>query len=183
MEKAIGEVVFNDYPDGKFAKKVDWWITPEGFDLIKRWRCQGLSIQQICEKMGIDIRTLRSWRKKYPELEEALAYCKEVTISRVEQSLYQRALGYDYEETTRELIEGEMRVTKIVTKHVVPDVKAILNFLYNRDPQHWRALQEPLEQTQYTEAIQNVLIAMKEVAESGNSKEVAVVEAEGTSSF
>lgn len=176
MDKVIGEVVFSDYPEGKFARKIDWWITPEGMDLIKRWRCQGLSIQEICDKMEIDIRTLRSWRKKHPELEECLAYCKEVTISRVEQSLYNRALGYDYEETTRELIEGEMRITKIVTKHVPPDVKAILNFLYNRDPHHWRALQEPLEQTQYTEAIKNVLIAMKEVAGSGKDKEIEVVE-------
>jgi len=176
VEKVVGEVVFSDYPDGKFARKIDWWITPEGMDLIKRWRCQGLSVQQICDKMEVDIRTLRAWRKKYPELETILAEGKEVTISRVEQSLYNRAVGYDYEEITRELIEGEMRTTKVVKKHVPADVKAMLNFLYNRDPQHWRAIQEPLEQTQYTDAVKNVLIAMKEVAESGRNKEIEVVE-------
>ena len=78
MERVIGEVVFNDYPDGKFAKKVDWWITPEGIDLIKGWRMQGDSVELIAQKMEIDIRTLRAWRKKHPELEEAITMGKEV---------------------------------------------------------------------------------------------------------
>lgn len=177
MDRVIGEVVFNDYPDGKFAKKVDWWISAEGMDLIKRWRCQGLSIKQICEKMEVDIRTLRTWRSKHPELEECFVMGKEVTVSRVEQSLYNRATGYDYQEETYELVEGEMRLTKVVKKHMPPDVKAILNFLYNRDPQHWRAIQEPLESTQYKDTIKNILIAMKEVAETGSEK---VVNAEDT---
>lgn len=176
MEKVVGEVIFTDYPDEKFAKKIDWWRTPEGLDLIRGWRCQGLSVKQTCEKMQIDIRTLRSWRKKFPEFEDAITIGKEVTVARVEHSLYQRATGYDYKEQTFELIEGEMRLTKEVIKHVPADVKAILNFLYNRDPQHWRAIQEPLEATQYTETIKNILISMKQVAETGEDKEFEVAE-------
>lgn len=176
MEKVIGEVVFDDYPDNKFAKKVDYWRTPEGLDLIKGWRVQGDSVDLIAQKMGVDKRTFRVWRTKYPEFNDAVQTGKEVTIKRVEQSLYNRAMGYDYEEITRELVEGEMRITKIVTKHVPADVKAILNFLYNRDPQHWRAIQEPLEATQYVESVKNILIAMKQVAESGETRSLEVQE-------
>lgn len=176
MEKVVGEIIFTDYPDDKFAKKVDWWKTQDGLDLIRGWRCQGLSVKQICDKMQIDIRTLRAWRKKYPEFEDAIAVGKEVTIAKVEHSLFQRATGYDYKEQTFELVEGQMILTKEVIKHVPADVKAILNFLYNRDPKHWRAIQEPLETTQYTETIKNILISMKQVAETGEDTEVAVVE-------
>ena len=176
MEKVIGEVVFDDYPDNKFAKKVDFWRTPEGLDLIRGWRMQGDSVDLIAQKMGIDKRTFRAWRTKYAEFNDVVQTGKEVTIKRVEQSLYNRALGYDYEEITRELIEGEMRTTKIVTKHVPADIKAMLNFLYNRDPQHWRAIQEPLEATQYVESVKNILVAMKQVAESGETRSLEVQE-------
>jgi len=176
MERTIGEVIFKDYPDDKYAKKIDWWKSPEGLDLIRGWRCQGFSVQEICNKMQVDIRTLRSWRKKYPEFEEAIAEGKEVTIARVEHSLYQRAIGYDYQEEVYELIEGEMRLVRIFKKHAPPEIKAILNFLYNRAPQSWRAIQEPLESTQYTETIKNILVAMKEVAETQQEQTVEVAE-------
>ena len=176
MERVIGEVVFDDYPDGKYAKKVDWWRTPEGLDLIKGWRMQGDSVDLIAEKMCIDIRTFRSWRKRYPEFEDAVKMGKEVTIKRVEDSLYNRACGYDYWEEIYDLIEGEMRLTRKIKRHCPADVKAILNFLYNRDPQHWRAIQEPLEATQYVESVKNILVAMKQVADEGGSR---LLEAEG----
>lgn len=180
MDKVYGEVVFEDYPDGKFAKKVDWWHTEQGLEIIRRWRTQGYSIKEVAKKMGIDLRTLNAWRKKYPEFDEKLAEGKESTIAKVEHSLFERATGYDYQEEVWELIEGEMRLVRIFKKHAPPDIKAILNFLYNRDPQHWRAIQEPLEKTQYTETIKNVLIAMKEVAETGQDTTVDVTEVDIT---
>ena len=176
MEKVIGEVVFSDYPDNKFAKKVDWWRSPEGIDLIRGWRAQGDSVDLIAEKMGIDIRTFRSWRKKYVEFDDAVTLGKEIAIKRVEASLYNRACGYDYFEETWDLVEGEMRLVRRVKKHCPADVKAILNFLYNRDPQHWRVMQEPLEATQYVETVKSILIGMKEVAESGQNKQIDVKE-------
>ena len=176
MEKVIGGVKFTDYPDNKFAQKVDWWRTPEGLDLIKGWRMQGDSVEMVAEKMEIDIRTLRTWRKKYPEFEQAVTMGKEVTIKRVEQSLYNRACGYDYWEEIWDLVEGEMRLTRKIKRHCPADIKAILNFLYNRDPQHWRAVQEPLEATQYVESVKNILVAMKEVAETGENKSLEVKE-------
>lgn len=176
VEKVEGEVLFDDYPINKFGKKVDWWRTPQGLEIIRGWRSKGLSIKDIAEKMGVDIRTFRSWRKNYPEFDEILAEGKDFTIAKVENSLFKRAIGYDYYEEVEELVEGEMRLVRRIKKHAPPDVKAILNFLYNRDPKHWRALQEPLESTQYKDAIKNVLVAMKEVAEDSKERTIDVVE-------
>lgn len=147
MAKEIEEhnVIFTDYPVGKFARKIDWWTSEKGIQLIAGWRQAGCTIEEIQNKMGVDPRTFRSWRKKCPKLEDALVLSKEIANVQVINSLYQRAIGMEYDEVTRELIEGELRVTKIVTKYIPPDVKAILAFLYNRDSQNWRAVQQPID--------------------------------------
>ena len=119
--------------------------------------------------MGVDKRTFRSWRKKCPALEDALVLSKEIATVQVVNSLYQRAVGMEYDEVTRELVEGEMRVTKIVTKYIPPDVKAILAFLYNRDSQNWRAIQQPIDTD--TPAILNaddVLVNIRNIAEKAS---------------
>ena len=94
----------------------------------------------------------------------------------VEEALYRRAVGYDYWEEVWELVEGEVILTKKYKKHLPPDVKAILHWLWSRLPNQWRAVQEPLDKTQYVETIQNILVAMKEVAENKEPQEIEVKE-------
>ena len=177
MEKVVGEVIYTDYPD-KYAKKVDWWRSPEGLNLIKGWRTQGKTINNIIQLMGVDPRTFRSWRKKYPEFDEAMVVGQEVANVNVTEALYKRALGYDYWEETWELVEGEMRLIRKNKKHLPPDTKAILSWLFNRMPNYWRSIQEPLEATQYKETIKDILIAMKETAEDAAQRVVEVKEQE-----
>lgn len=139
------EVVFDDYPVGKYAKKIDWWTSKQGIELISSWRQAGASIKDIYEKIGVDVRTFRSWRKKCSDLEEALVVGKEITNARVIDALYKRAVGFYYDEITSELVEGEMRVVRSVRKYCPPDTKAILSWLYNRYPQEWRVMQAPID--------------------------------------
>lgn len=166
-ERVEGEVVFDDYPVNKYARKIDWWTSDKGIELIAGWRSAGATIKEIYERMGVDKRTFNTWRKKCPKLADALDTSKEIAIVRVENALFKRAVGYDYNEVTRELVEGEMRVTKVVTKHVPGDTKAMLAFLFNRNSQNWRAMQEPLDSN--TPAIANaddVLVRIREAAEN-----------------
>lgn len=171
MTKEIEEhnVIFTDYPVGKFARKIDWWTSDKGIQLIAGWRQAGCTIEEIRNKVGVDPRTFRAWRKKCPALEDALVLSKEIANVQVINSLYQRAVGMEYDEITRELVEGELRVTKIVTKYIPPDVKAILAFLYNRDSQNWRAVQQPIDTD--TPAILNaddVLVNIRNIAEKAS---------------
>ena len=94
----------------------------------------------------------------------------------VEEALYKRAVGYDYWEEVWELVDGEVILTKKYKHHLPPDVKAILHWLWSRLPNQWRAVQEPLDKTQYVETIQNILVAMKEVAENKEPQEIEVKE-------
>lgn len=177
VEHTKGDVVvFDDYPTGKFAKKIDWWTSAQGLELIAGWRQCGCSIEDIVNKIGIDPRTFRSWRGKCPELEEVLVSGKEITNSRVVNALYKRAVGFTYDEVTRELVEGEMRVTKVVTKFVPPETKAILAWLYNRQSADWRALQPPIDVN--TPAITNaedILVTIREVAEATSEAKEGVL--------
>ena len=114
----------------KIAKgKYEYWLTPEGLLLIEGWARDGLTNEQIAEKIGINVKTLYDWQKNHSNICNALKKGKEVVDRQVEQSLLKRALGYDYEEVTEALVEGEMQVVKVVKKHVVADVGAIAFWL------------------------------------------------------
>ena len=62
----------------------------------------------------------------------------------MENALYKRAVGYTYNEVTRESVkdqatgEDSLQVTKVVTKQVAPDTTAQIFWLKNRRPDRWR---------------------------------------------
>lgn len=120
------------------------WIEPEGLLKIEGWARDGLTDEQIAQNIGINPATLYDWKKKYDEISKALKRGKEVVDRQVENALLKRALGYSYEEITRELCknaesgEPEMRITKVVKKEVVPDTAAQIFWLKNRKPEAWR---------------------------------------------
>lgn len=99
--------------------------------------------------MGIARSTLNEWKKKFSDISDTLKRGKEVIDRQVENALLKRALGYRYEEVTREMIEdgsGRLVVTKVVTKEVQPDTTAQIFWLKNRKPDQWR--DTPLQQLQ-----------------------------------
>ncbi len=120
------------------------WLTPEGLLKIEGWARDGLTDEQISRNMGIGTTTLYRWKDEFEEIRETLKRGKEVVDREVENALLKRALGYEYTETTREAVKDpdtgdvEMRVTKKVTKQVVPDTTAQIFWLKNRKPDKWR---------------------------------------------
>lgn len=175
-------MAYIDFPDGleNQKKRKAFWLSEEGLMLIKGWRRNGVSIKEIAtQNIGISMTAFWGWYKQSDDLRKACADGKDVANYTVEDALYRRAIGYEYEERVYELVEGEVRLTKIFSKHMPPDTKAIMQWLFNRKPEVWRALQEPLEATQYTETIKNILVAMKEVANGEAPKEIeAAVDAQ-----
>lgn len=53
---------------GKYEK----WLEPDGLLLLQSWARDGLTDEQIAGNMGISHTTLYEWRKKYPNISEAL---------------------------------------------------------------------------------------------------------------
>ena len=56
---------------------------------------EGLTVEQIVDKLGINKTTLYAWCNRYPELSNALKTTREEADSRVVESLYQKALKGD----------------------------------------------------------------------------------------
>ncbi len=128
------------------------WIEPDGLLKLEAWARDGLTDEQIAQNMGIATSTLYEWKKKFPEIAEALKKGKEVVDIQVENALLKRAMGYTYEEVTKERtpiryedgkpVEWELKVTKKILKEVQPDVTAQIFWLKNRKPVEWRDKQE-----------------------------------------
>lgn len=120
--------------------KHDEWITPEGLAKVTNWAENGLIGKQISHNMGISHATLCEWQNRFPELLDAIKKGRRVKDFEVENSLLQRATGYQYEEDVYELNEqtGELEVVKRVLKSQAPDVTAQIFWLKNRNPSEWR---------------------------------------------
>ncbi len=118
------------------------WITEEGLLKIEGWARDGLTDKQIAENMGVAERTFTDWKKKFSAISAVLKKGKEVVDRQVENALLKRALGYEYVETTKELTDLGLTVTKQVTKQVAPDTTAQIFWLKNRKPQEWRDKKE-----------------------------------------
>ena len=118
------------------------WIEPDGLLKLEAWARDGLTDEQIAKNMGIVTSTLYEWKKKFPEITEALKKGKEVIDRQVENALLKRALGYEYEEVKQIIEKDEMgkdrkRIEKTVKK-VIPDTTAQIFWLKNRKPHEWR---------------------------------------------
>jgi hypothetical protein len=115
--------------------------------LVTRLAEQGFTDAQIAELIGFSEQTIERY-KKDPEFLLALKKGKETPDGKVIQSLYKRAIGYDYEETTIEGtpttgLDGKvsgMTPTNVkkIKKHMAPDVGAMCFWLKNRQPRDWR---------------------------------------------
>ena len=116
--------------------------------LVEAWARNGLTDEQIGKNLGVAYSTFREYIKKYSALSAALKRGKEVVDIEVENALLKRALGYKYEEVTKEKIlnretkQYELKITKVVTKEVQPDTTAQIFWLKNRKPGEWRDRKE-----------------------------------------
>ena len=128
--------------------KYQEWLEPDNLLKLQAWARDGLTDEQIASNMGVAYSTLKVWKEKYSAVSAALKKGKEVIDIQVENALLKRALGYSYNEVTRERIrdpetgETSLEITKTVKKEVVPDTTAQIFWLKNRKPKEWRDRKE-----------------------------------------
>ena len=110
-------------------------------DRIKIWVAKGATQQEVVEKLGVALSTLKLWKGKYPSLMTALQAPQGDIDDQVEAALYRRCMGYDYEEVTRWQTIGRngelIWLEKRATKHLPPDPSCVQFWLRNRRPQEW----------------------------------------------
>ena len=120
--------------------KYDKWVTDDGLLKLQGWARDGLTDDQIADNIGINRTTLYAWENRFPDIRDALKRGKEVVDRQVENALLKRALGYEYDEVTHELDKdtGQLVVSKVVRKQVIPDTTAQIFWLKNRKPDEFR---------------------------------------------
>lgn len=122
--------------------KYEEWLTEDGLTTVEGWARDGLTDEQIAHNIGIAGRTYYEWQERFPQFAQAIKKGKAPVDIQVENALLKRALGYEYEETTTEIIENpdgtKRKHIKKVTKMVLPDTLAQFFWLKNRRPDKWR---------------------------------------------
>ena len=128
--------------------------------LIAGWLRDGLGVEQICDNLGISHNT---WYKAIDMSEEFAALTKktkDVVDREVENALYKRAMGYEYDEVTEEYEMGFLTKKKVVRRHVYPDTGAQVFWLKNRKPAQWKDKRE-VDNTLALEKLDEVLGQIK----------------------
>lgn len=117
--------------------------------LVRKWRGDGMELDDIAKNLGISRSTLFEYKNKYSDFSDALKTGREVMDATVEHSLLRECIGYEYEETTTvttavidkktgqvtNLERVEKRTTK---KYARPSATAIAYYLNNREPSKWK---------------------------------------------
>ena len=73
-----------------FYKK---WLEPDNLVLLQGWKRNGLTDEQIAQNIGIRRETLYSWKKRFPNINNALKRGREQSNYIIESKLFQTALS------------------------------------------------------------------------------------------
>lgn len=111
-------------------------------EAVKAAAKNGATNEDLAKLLGCGLTTVKKIKKNYPEFARLVKDGKEVADNLVENALFKRATGYDYEETTTEVRldkngTGQTTYVRKVKKHVPPETAAALAWLFNRRPQEW----------------------------------------------
>lgn len=120
----------------------------EYIDVVEEMTADGKTIEEIARFLNIDQRTLYRWAEKYEGISHALKKGRLWQAEKVVQSLFKRAIGYDYEEVKRtgtikgdgdggdpSLVGGKVERT---VKHVPADLGSAAFLLKNLLPEKYR---------------------------------------------
>ena len=72
--------------------KINEWLEKDNLILLEGWARDGLTFEQIAHNIGINVTTLRDWRKKEPTISAILKKGREVVDYEVENALLKSAL-------------------------------------------------------------------------------------------
>lgn len=124
------------------------WLEENNLMLIECWSRDGYTFQDVANRIGVSISTLRMWRVKYPEINEALKKGREIIDYRVENALLKSALGYKTKEVkvTTTMRHGKVveTIREVTDREQSPNVSAIQCWLYNRLPNKWKKNRDQL---------------------------------------
>lgn len=120
-------------PDGrptKFDAKV---MLPQAEKLCNL----GATDAELADFFGVSIPTVMLWMVEHPKFSEVVTRSKVAFDARIERSMAQRAIGYNY--TSEKVFNHNGKIIRAKTvEHVPADPGAAMNWLKNRKRDEWR---------------------------------------------
>lgn len=110
--------------------------------LATNYALLGAKDDEMADFFGVDVATLKRWKKAHPEFCAAIKEGKEEADANVAKSLYRRAIGYSCPDTKFATFEGKITDSEEYTKHHPPDTTAAIFWLKNRRKEEWREKSE-----------------------------------------
>ena len=136
--------------DGVYKVKIE-----PNLDLIRMWTRDGISLNRICDALGVSRHLVMDLAKVHAPLWEALRVSREMIDLSLVDSLYKRAAGYTAVTTTREWVyrynaDGSVRDRRIskekeIEVHVPGDPRLLEFWLSKRMPDEWGPTQAEIE--------------------------------------
>ena len=131
--------------------RYDEWRTEDGLLQLTTWAEDGMDDVSIRKAMGISESTFYAWKKRFPEISEAIRRGRRCALVQIRQALRARAQGgvqilkkpmkrriREYDPNTGKCIRDE-EVIEYADEEVWvnPDTSAIKFYLTNKDAEHF----------------------------------------------
>lgn len=122
----------------KYNQDPDWFNFK-----VEHYRKQGISDLQISKNLGLSKDTFYKYLKNYSDFADAYKRGKLIIIEQLENAVYKRGLGYDYEEVTQEVktdSDGNIieKHIKKIKKHVPADATTAIFLLTNLNNEKYK---------------------------------------------
>lgn len=127
-----------------------------------------LTDKALCDFFKVSMATLSNWKVAHVEFLEAIARAKRPADGMVANSLFKRAVGYDYTEDHAVKIKGPggVEVVKIVQlrKHLPGDYNSASLWLRNRQSSLWKAApEEAKDEDEASKSITGIKVTVKDM--------------------
>ena len=156
------------------------WLEEDNLMLLECWARDGYTFQDIANRIGISISTLRGWRVQYPEIDSALKKGREIIDYKVENALLKSALGYKTKEvkvtTTIRYGKTVETIKEVTDKEQAPNVSAIQCWLYNRLPNKWKKNRDQLIELDDEDTKIQVTVTRASMSQSNKAQQDETVE-------
>lgn len=148
-----------------WVAKINEWLEKDNLILLEGWARDGLTFEQIAHNMGINVTTLREWRKKEPAISVILKKGREVVDYEVENALFKRAIGYTVKIVEQKVDKDGCVHDTTRDVHIPGDVTAQIFWLKNRKRTQWR---DKVEYSNDNNELNKLDELLKEIKENAN---------------
>ena len=121
---------------GKGGRPSKWAEVEPRIEEVRQWAKAGATNREIAAALGLGERTFYDMMGQYPQFSQTITEGRMAGAAEVKTALLRLAVGYEVKETETKAEPGEDGKmhpvsTKITTKQVQPDIRAIEAYLRN----------------------------------------------------